>query len=238
MKRCPVYFAVFFTLFLAWLALPASAQEITGGQNMTGLADQLLSPDKFVRQAASQELGRRWGEMENRLLANFDALLRQQGPGLHTFDGPFDLTIGQLGYWRVSDAAGRLVQIIEFPLDPATAASGAFYDTTSYYPAVRALEEIGGERVVQGLFGPLSLPANETRLRATAEVLRHILGQEDAKALVERKRTDLRARLKRLGLSSVPEDENLKAIAHFLDEKGDVLKYPKAPTVKGSDKTG
>lgn len=180
------------------------------------LVEKLGSPDHFTRDHAFYHVLGRRTEMENALLNNFDRL-KKEGKGLNDFGGPFSKTILAMGQWRLQDAIGRLVPMIDFQLNRDQRAGGVTVPS-NYYPAVYALVQIGGTGVVNGIYGELGLPETESRLKAMTSVLSGVLGEDLFRLWIQQK---LAGRLDKY------RKVNLERMLQLLDPKEPLLDYPK-----------
>lgn len=70
------------------------------------------------------------------------ALLGRQGPGpgrMIPYGSPLHCAMRTVRFWRMADAAGRLMDLIECRLDPSTVPVGVCLPGSAFYPAAQAL---------------------------------------------------------------------------------------------------
>lgn len=209
---------------------------------MTPCEAIMSAPSRMERWKAFQELASQHGAIRNCLLDNLQQQMQKPD---RSWDGPFDLTIAALEQLRVEQAAGPLISLIDFQLDWKTAPAGGYYTADSAYIVANFLKTVGGKNVVDGIFQRLVYPpAEDGVLRASAYVLKEILGRDIIQFMIQKKlerlttveyniakadtRTEAEAKLQaQQSFERSPEAQNLEKISQLLvDEKKPLLLYP------------
>src|SRR5205085_5669193 len=109
-------------LALIALAVPALASSsglraAAPATNSTGITNGLPSPDASTRQATSDALFKQYVDVTDQLMARFEETSadtdRRYGSARHW-------AIVALGQWRVERAVPKLIEAVDFEIDPAT----------------------------------------------------------------------------------------------------------------------
>lgn len=162
---------------LSFAPLPGHAQDTTPVE-ASNLCRQFHSlnmrdREKIVLQALGPVR-----QVEKCLLQELDDLLQKPVEELRQFDGPFHNTLLGLAAVRSREAVGRLLPLIDFQLDPATAGAGTSTYGPNSYPVALALSEIGDKHFADALFERLRQPTSDTTLRVITWVLQQDLRRE------------------------------------------------------------
>lgn len=179
------------------------------------LAERLLSTDRAEREKVFQEVQHQHGELVNGLLKNFEAL--SQKPD-RTYGSAFHWTVMLLGRLRVETAAGQILGSIDFRLDMLTAPPGGFGGPAAEYPVTQALKEIGGKSVSDSIFQMLAYRTDDKTLTLCAWVLSDVMGRDVTLMVAEKKLSELKARLLRIGVDGADNSQrqNLEKLLQLL----------------------
>lgn len=223
---------------LPFATLPGHAQN-TPTVEGPDLCQQLRSPDMSKRVTAALAVMGQLRQAEKCLVGELDDLRQKPVAELRKFDGPFHVTVRLLAGFRSSEALGRLLPLIDFQLDPATAGAGTNNTGISAYPVAWMILDIGRGQLSGALFDRLRQPASDTTLRIITWLLQQELRREGVSTKVQQ-RLDKHAEYLKANPNAVhlkDEIANLKRVQELLSSKEPLiivdpsLKYapPKAP---------
>ncbi|HVX14014.1 MAG TPA: hypothetical protein VHC22_22710 [Pirellulales bacterium] len=165
--------------YLVTLIVLTMAAGRTGNREAV---EDLSSETSATRAAAMASLRRDREELE-------DALSKQLAEAL---SGPDRLYSGRthsvlqiVGRVRATNTVGRLVEAVGLTLDPATFPHGGDRMNIAYYPVAETLIAIGDKRVVKEIIAWAVLKQDELTLQLYAKILRDVIGEQAANAVVE-----------------------------------------------------
>lgn len=150
------------------------------------VVENLSNADDVTRYSALIDLELQRRRLEAALLDQLDSVLTDRDKSHH---GRTHTVLQAVASMRADNTVPKLLEAVDFTLDPDTFPIGDRHFTSSYYPVAEALREIGSKAVITGI---LSAAADKERdakvLRIYAWVLIKILGKDVARVAVEREK--------------------------------------------------
>jgi hypothetical protein len=192
--------------------------------------ENLLSQSDRAIEDATDRLLRANRTLDLVLMGTFDVLKKDLPKDADRFGRPYINTIRLLGELRGIDAQGRLFDIIDFQIDPASVPLHRPQDI-EYYPAAFALGQIGGKRVIDTVWRKLILPTSDNHLRLYTWILQYNLGQDIALAVVEQKLTLENENLKAKDQTISNLKTNLESMKTILEKEEEIITKPKTKAI-------
>ncbi len=164
---------------------------------------QLMSHSEYKLYESSREINGEQDRIQYRVLQTLKALQKDPVGNPHAFDQPFDTVLRLIGNMRIKGAIPKLVNLIDFELDPATIPLIRDPRGFEFYPGAQAFAGVADKNDIDSLFRRLERsPSDEKHLRIYAWILTEVHGlrlarwevegrlSDETQLLIKRKETD------------------------------------------------